>query len=134
MSCKDGRPFLTIGCPGRDDQSQADLQLFLNVLMFGMDPQQAVESPRFASRSLIDSFYPRVYLPGQLNVEPGIPDQARSKLADLGHKIVEADVCGMGAILAQRDPKTGGPQRRGRSQQANLRLGLVGQRFTEWST
>ena len=105
--CKDGRPFLTIGCPGRDDQSQADLQLFLNVLMFGMDPQQAVESPRFASRSLIDSFYPRVYLPGQLNVEPGIPDQARSKLADLGHKIVEADVCGMGAILAQRDPKTG---------------------------
>ena len=35
---KDGQPVMTVGCPGGDDQAQADLQLILNVLVFGMDP------------------------------------------------------------------------------------------------
>ena len=105
--CKDGEPIMTIGCPGGDNQAQADLQLVLNVLLFGMDPQQAVEAPRFSSQSVTNSFYPRVYLPGQLNVEPGIPEEVRSKLAALGHKIVGADTCGIGAVVTQRDPESG---------------------------
>ena len=72
-----------------------------------MDPQQAVEAPRFSSQSVTNSFYPRVYLPGQLNVEPGIPEEVRSKLAALGHKIVGADTCGIGAVVTQRDPESG---------------------------
>ena len=40
----------------------------------GMNPQQAVEAPRFSTQTLVNSFYPRVYRPGQLNVEPGIPE------------------------------------------------------------
>ena len=107
MVCKDGQPIMTIGCPGGDDQAQADLQLILNVLVFGMNPQQAVEAPRFASQSMINSFYPRVYLPGQLNVEPAITQDVRTELAALGHKIVESSDCGIGAIVTQRDPKTG---------------------------
>ena len=104
---KNGRPFLTVGCPGRDNQAQADLQVILNVLLFGMDPQQAVAAPRFATQTLINSHYPRNYLPGQLDVEAGIPGEVRSSLAALGHKIVEADACGDGAIVTQRDPETG---------------------------
>ena len=107
MICKDDQPLMTIGCPGADDQAQADLQLILNVLVFGMDPQQAVEAPRFSSQSMVNSFYPRVYLPGQLNVEPGISGEVRSELASLGHKIVEDPMCGYGAIVTQRDPQTG---------------------------
>jgi hypothetical protein len=45
-----------------------------------MNPQQAVEAPRF-------SFYPRVYRPGQLNVEPGIPEPTRAELRGLGHTV-----------------------------------------------
>ena len=107
MVCKDGVPVMTAGCPGGDAQAQANLQLILNVLVFGMDPQQAVEAPRFASASVTNSFYPRVYLPGQLDVEPGIPSDVRSKLAEMGHKIVEASSCGAGAIVTRRDPETG---------------------------
>ncbi len=107
MVCKDGQPIMTIGCPGGDNQAQADLQLILNVLVFGMDPQEAVEAPRFACWSMVNSFYPRAYLPGQLNVEPGIPGDVCSKLASLGHKVVEVDTCGSGAIVTQRDPDTG---------------------------
>ena len=107
MVRRNGEPIMTIGCPGGDNQAQADLQLILNVLVFGMDPQQAVEAPRFSSQSVTNSFYPRVYLPGQLNVERGIPTDVRSKLAELGHKIVEAESSGAGAIVTQRDPETG---------------------------
>src|SRR6059036_2154205 len=70
-----GVPTMTVGCPGGDDQSQADLQLVLNLLVFGMNPQQAVEAPRFSTQTLVNSFYPRVYRPGQLNVEPAIPER-----------------------------------------------------------
>ena len=108
MVCKDGEPVMTIGCPGGDAQAQANLQLILNVLVFGMDPQQAVAAPRFTSQSTIDSFYPRAYLPGQLTLEPGIPDEVGSKLSQLGHVVVRrANSSGVGAIVTQRDPKTG---------------------------
>ena len=38
LICEDGVPTTTIGCPGGDDQAQADLQLVLNVLVFGHEP------------------------------------------------------------------------------------------------
>src|SRR5262249_47787964 len=41
LVCRDGVPVMTFGCPGGDDQAQANLQMMLNVLVFGMDPQQA---------------------------------------------------------------------------------------------
>jgi gamma-glutamyltranspeptidase/glutathione hydrolase len=107
MICEDGVPTTTIGCPGGDDQSQADLQLILNVLVFGMNPQQAVEAPRFSTQTLVNSFYPRAYLPGQLNVEAGIPARTRAELSALGHQVIEIGACGIGAVVTRRDPATG---------------------------
>jgi len=102
-----GVPTMTIGCPGGDNQAQANLQLVLNVLLFGMNPQQAVEAPRFSTQTLINSFYPRAYKPGQLDVEPGIPESTRSELRALGHTVTEIDACGIGAVVTHRDPTTG---------------------------
>jgi gamma-glutamyltranspeptidase/glutathione hydrolase len=107
LICEDGVPVATVGCPGGDDQAQADLQLILNVLVFGMNPQQAVEAPRFSTQTLINSFYPRVYRPGQLNVEPGIPDATRAELRALGHLVSETGACGNGAVVTRRDPHSG---------------------------
>jgi gamma-glutamyltranspeptidase / glutathione hydrolase len=107
MIVEDGVPTTTIGCPGGDDQAQADLQLVLNLLVFGMNPQQAVEAPRFSTQTLVNSFYPRVYLPGQLNVEAGIPPATRGALSALGHTVSESGACGVGAIVTRRDPRTG---------------------------
>jgi len=104
---EEGEPVMTIGCPGGDDQTQADLQLILNVLVFGMNPQQAVEAPRFSTQTLVNSFYPRVYLPGQLNVEAGIPEETRARLRALGHTVVEVGACGIGAVVTRRDPERG---------------------------
>jgi gamma-glutamyltranspeptidase/glutathione hydrolase len=107
LICENGAPVMTVGCPGGDDQAQADLQIVLNLLVFGMNPQQAVEAPRFATQTLVNSFYPRAYQPGQLNVEPGIPEGTRAELRALGHTVGEIGACGIGAVVTRRDPATG---------------------------
>ena len=107
LICEDGVPTTTVGCPGGDDQAQADLQIVLNLLVFGMNPQQAVEAPRFSTQTLVNSFYPRVYRPGQLNVEPGIPESARAELRALGHTVSEIGACGVGAVVTRRDRSSG---------------------------
>ena len=103
---KDGHPVMTVGCPGGDNQVQGNLQLILNSLVFGMDPQQAVESPRFATASNVNSFYPHVYYPGQLDLEDGIPERTADALRAFGHKIYRTANCGLGATVSARDPKT----------------------------
>ena len=105
--CKDGQPVMTVGCPGGDNQAQANVQLMLNVILFGMDPQQAVESPRFSTQSNVNSFYPHVYHPGRLDLEHGIPETAAEELRARGHKVVRAVDCGMGATVSVRDAETG---------------------------
>jgi gamma-glutamyltranspeptidase / glutathione hydrolase len=107
LICERGRPVATVGCPGGDDQGQADLQIILNMLVFGMNPQQAVEAPRFATETLVDSFWPHPYKPGVLSVEPGIPEHTRAELQALGHTIEVVGACGIGAVVTRRDPDTG---------------------------
>ena len=107
LVCRDGQPIMTFGCPGGDDQTQANLQLMLNVLVFGMNPQQAVEAPRFSTQSMPNSFYPRVYYPGVLNLEAGFPDAVAESLAARGHTINRVGACGIGAVVTQRDPYSG---------------------------
>jgi gamma-glutamyltranspeptidase/glutathione hydrolase len=107
MISRDGVPVTTVGCPGGDDQAQADSQIVLNLLVWGMNPQQAVEAPRFSTQTLVNSFWPRVYRPGQLNVEAGIPERTRGELRALGHVVSEIGACGVGAVVTSRDPVTG---------------------------
>ena len=87
IALRDGEPFLVFGTPGGDVQPQAMLQAFLNVAVFGMDPQNAVEAPRFVSKSFPDSFSPHDYFPGQLNLEGRIPSDTGEALAALGHRV-----------------------------------------------
>ena len=107
LMLKDGQPVFTIGCPGGDYQTQACLQLILNTVVFGMNPQEAIEAPRFATDSVTNSFHPHVYFPGQMSLEPAIGEETAEALRALGHKVERAQVCGMGATVARRDPVTG---------------------------
>ena len=104
---KDGVPVMMTGCPGGDHQAQANMQLMLNTLLWGMNPQEAVEAPRFASQGVTNSFYPHTYYPGQLGVEPGVSQSARYELSAMGHDVVTVGSAGMGATVSTRDPDTG---------------------------
>lgn len=107
IAVKDGVPQMTFGCPGGDHQTQANLQLMLNTFIFGMNPQEAIEAPRFATDSVPDSFYPHNYYPGRLSLEAEFPDGTARTLEQMGHKVVRAEVCGVGATVTHRDPQTG---------------------------
>jgi gamma-glutamyltranspeptidase/glutathione hydrolase len=87
MVFKDGRLFMPFGTPGGDVQIQAMLQVFFNVALFGMPPQEAVEAPRVATRSFPDSFWPHAAFPGLVAVEGRIPTSVSDELAGLGHGV-----------------------------------------------
>ena len=78
---------MPFGSPGGDVQTQAMMQVLLNIFIFGMDPQSAVEAPRFASASFPSSFEPHAFPPGKLNVERSISSETGEALSGLGHRI-----------------------------------------------
>jgi gamma-glutamyltranspeptidase/glutathione hydrolase len=59
LALKDGKPFLAWNTPGADNQPQAMLQAFLNVVEFGMNVQQAVEAATVTTTSFRESNYPQ---------------------------------------------------------------------------
>jgi gamma-glutamyltranspeptidase/glutathione hydrolase len=87
MAFKDGRLLMPFGTPGGDMQPQAMLQTFVNIVDFGMDPQQAIEAPRFGTFSFPDSFWPHADQPGRLSLEARIPRSVGEDLAARGHAV-----------------------------------------------
>ena len=69
LALRDGELFMTFGTPGGDVQVQTMLQVFLNVVVHGRDPQAAVEAPRFGTFSHPGSFYPHAMNPDVLRLE-----------------------------------------------------------------
>ena len=84
---RDGRPFLALSSPGGDSQDQQALQVFLNIAVFGMSPQEAVEAPRFNSGHLEESFGVHGFRPNELDVEDRVPAGVIDALRRLGHKV-----------------------------------------------
>jgi gamma-glutamyltranspeptidase / glutathione hydrolase len=87
LAFKNGKVFMPFGTPGGDVQPQAMLQVFLNVNVFGMAPQDAVEAPRFSTYSYPGSFEPHPYFPGRLYLESRIDRKTGDELAVRGHKV-----------------------------------------------
>ena len=106
----DGQPVMAIGSHGGDHIPQGMLQLFLNVVEFGLDPQEAVEEPRFYSYNFPSSSSPYPYLPGVMRVEGRISDDVISALQGRGHKVERYSDWWEGSGLygvITRDPDTG---------------------------
>ncbi len=91
MVLKDGRLFMPFGSPGEDMQVQAQVQVLLNIIEFGFDPQQAMEEPRFRSTSFPGSGWPHPYAPGELSVEGRLDTEVVKTLQSLGHKVSVRD-------------------------------------------
>lgn len=110
LALKDGKPFMVWTSPGEDVQMQANLQVFFNIVHFGMDLQSAVEAPRFRSLHGPAPQFPQEILAGQARAEPRIAPETIKALEAMGHKIrTEPDWAepSGGAVIVMRDPKTG---------------------------
>lgn len=108
LATRDGKPFMAFGSPGGDCQDQWALQFLLNVTLFGMSLQEAVEAPTFWTHHFPSSFYPRAAEPGSLYVEGRIAESIRKELASRGHVVHAAgDWSGGNTLAASIDPRTG---------------------------
>jgi gamma-glutamyltranspeptidase/glutathione hydrolase len=110
MAVRDDGSVIPFGAPGGDVQVQAMLQVFLNTFHFGMDIQEAIEQPRFATFSFPNSFAPYIHLPGRLNIEDRLPAATIEDLKRRGHDVemwpaLTRRACSVEAILL--DSKTG---------------------------
>jgi gamma-glutamyltranspeptidase/glutathione hydrolase len=110
MAVRDDGSVIPFGAPGGDVQVQAMLQVFLNTFHFGMDIQEAIEQPRFATFSFPNSFAPYTHLPGRLNLEDRFPAATLDALRGRGHDVelwpaYTRRTCSVEAILL--DSRTG---------------------------
>ena len=80
LAFKDGKPWLAFAVQGGDTQDQNLLQFFLNIVEFGMTPQQAAEAPNFNSYQMHDSFDQHEIFPGRITLNNSIPDWVRREL------------------------------------------------------
>jgi gamma-glutamyltranspeptidase/glutathione hydrolase len=87
LALKEKSPWLAFSTPCGDGQDQTLLQVFLNVAEFGMNPQEAVEAPRFNSQAMYSSFDDHSDEPLVLDVEKRIPEEVFRQLRARGHKL-----------------------------------------------
>ncbi len=76
MAFRDGRPVLAYGVMGGDMQPQGHAQVLLNMIDFGMNPQQAGEMARFRHGST------------GVGLESGVGADVRQALTRMGHRVI----------------------------------------------
>ena len=86
LAMKNGRPYLAWNTPGGDNQPQAMLQAFLNIVIFGMNVQQAVEAPTVTSTAFAASTYPQE-VEGQLTLPRVLAEYIGGDLSRKGHRV-----------------------------------------------
>lgn len=79
FAMKDGRPWLSFGVMGGDQQSQAHAQVLVNMIDLGMNVQAAGDAARFHHSQTANT----------LALESSIGASVRKELEQMGHRLVE---------------------------------------------
>ncbi len=84
---RDGAPFMGLSTPGGDQQMQALLQVILNVVVWEMSPESALDQPRFGSYNFPATGSEINHNPAKLKLEDRIPLATAETLRGLGHDV-----------------------------------------------
>jgi gamma-glutamyltranspeptidase/glutathione hydrolase len=87
MAVDGGGRWIAFGTPGGDQQDQWTHQFFLNVAVFGMNLQEAIDQPTVHTKHFPDSFYPREAQPMSVFAEERIAPEVREELKRRGHDV-----------------------------------------------
>ncbi len=87
LAVKDGKPLLSFAVQGGDTQDQNLLQLFLDIVEFGMNVQEACEASNITSYQMHDSFNDHKCLPGKIDLNAKVPAEVRERLKAMGYVI-----------------------------------------------
>ncbi|MBC8036281.1 MAG: gamma-glutamyltransferase family protein, partial [Rhizobiales bacterium] len=89
MVQKDGLVDMSYGVMGGDYQPMGHVTVAVNRYIYGMDPQEAIDWPRYVPSA------------GEVLVEEGVPEAARAGLAGKGHRLMTpAEPLGGGQAIA----------------------------------
>ncbi len=86
---KDGEPWMTFGLMGGSMQPQGHTQMLMNLLVFGMDIQEAIDAPRF-----------RHFSGYQVALEAPIGEDVRKALEAMGHDLRDESRVAFGGAQA----------------------------------
>ncbi|MGY4475135.1 gamma-glutamyltransferase [Bradyrhizobium sp. USDA 3364] len=108
---RDGKPVLVTGSPGGSRIISAVTQIIVDVIDYKMDIAAAVAAPRMHHQ----------WLPDEVRIERGFPDQVLADLRARGHKLVEplgyssanSIVVTTNGLLGAPDPRTRGSEAAG---------------------
>ncbi|MFH2112093.1 MAG: gamma-glutamyltransferase [Candidatus Bathyarchaeota archaeon] len=103
LATLDGDLYAPFGVMGGFMQPQGHVQVIVNLVDYGMNPQEALDAPRFC---ILDGT-----AGGKVSLEDEIDVQVMSQLASMGHEVVPCSgwargVFGRGQII-HRNPSTG---------------------------
>ena len=84
------RPVMSFGVMGGDFQPQGHVQVLINMIDFGMSPQQAGDQPRIRHIGHSSPWLGRSNDPGELVFERNMQVDVKSALAEMGHRIRRA--------------------------------------------
>ena len=92
MALRDGKPYMSWGTPGGDQQDQWNCQMFLRHASASssvpkMNLQEAIDAPAWHIEHFPLSFWPRTARPGVLVVEGRLPNATIKELERRGHKV-----------------------------------------------
>jgi gamma-glutamyltranspeptidase/glutathione hydrolase len=91
LAMKDGAPFLAFAVQGGDTQDQNLLQFFLNVVEFGMTPQEATEAANFNTFQVRKWLGDRQSVPGRILLNDATPPWVRNELQRMGYTLTFED-------------------------------------------
>lgn len=101
MVTRGDKPIFCFGVMGGDFQPQGHVQVLVNMIDFGMNPQAAGDAPRIGhtgsakpTESLESLGKPDAHGVGTVSVEAGISDAAVARLQQLGHNVVRGGAGG----------------------------------------
>lgn len=87
MALKNGKPFLTYGTPGGDQQCQALMQTLVSIIDYGKNVQEAIDAPMFQSLSFPTSFSPFTIEPGVIELDKRTQTPVVEQLRGMGWEV-----------------------------------------------
>lgn len=106
-----GQLFGTLGVMGGFMQPQGHLQVLAGMVDYGLDPQAALDQPRFCLQGVDSARGPETAESSILLLEEGVPKETQEELQRMGHPCQsvagwDRHVFGRGQVIC-RDPTTG---------------------------
>lgn len=88
---KGGRPFMVVGTPGGTTIPTSVYQTIVDVVDFNLNAEEAVNKPKFHHQ----------WLPDEIQVEQGFPEDVMKKLQDMGYTVKVYYVAGYATTIGR---------------------------------